>query len=70
MRHRCKRCGSTFATREALRAHVRSKHPLSYYLPWFGIAVVLGLVFVLGGYAVLTRYVIDVGPPFARTSPG
>jgi hypothetical protein len=55
MRHRCKRCGSTFATREALRAHVRSKHPLSYYLPRFGFAAVLGLVVVLGGYAVLTR---------------
>ncbi|MFZ8857041.1 MAG: hypothetical protein ACO2O1_02190 [Candidatus Caldarchaeales archaeon] len=70
MRHRCKRCGSTFATREALRAHVRSKHPLNYYLPRFGIAAVLGLVFVLSGYAVLTRYVIDVGPPFARSSSG
>jgi hypothetical protein len=55
MRHRRKRCGSTFATREALRAHVRSRHPLSYYLPRFGFAAVLGLVFVLGGYAVLTR---------------
>jgi hypothetical protein len=55
MKHRCKRCGSTFASREALRAHVRSKQPLSYYLPRFGFAAVLGLVFVLGGYAVLTR---------------
>jgi hypothetical protein len=55
MRHRCKRCGSTFATREALRTHVRSKHPLSYYLPRFGFAAVLGLVVVLGGYAVPTR---------------
>jgi len=55
MRHRCRRCGSTFATKEALRAHVRAKHPLSYHLPRFGFAAVLGLVVLLGGYFVLTR---------------
>ena len=68
MRHRCKRCSSTFAAREALRAHARSKHPLNYYLPRLGIAAVLGLVFVLGGYAVLTREppAQEVGAPITH----
>ncbi len=55
MRHRCRRCGSTFATREALTAHVRSKHPLSYYAPKAGYISAIALVVLLGGYVVLTR---------------
>ncbi|MDJ0275129.1 MAG: C2H2-type zinc finger protein [Nitrososphaerota archaeon] len=55
MRYRCRSCGATFASREALRAHIRSKHPVSYYAPRIGYVSALVLVALVGGYLVLAR---------------
>ncbi len=67
MKHRCKRCGAAFGSKEALTAHVRSKHPLSYHIPRLSFTAAIGLVVLLGGFAVLTREppALAVGAPIS-----
>lgn len=67
MKHRCRSCGSAFASREALMAHVRAKHPVSYYAPRVGYASAVVLAALLGGYLVLVREppALAVGAPIS-----
>ncbi|MEN3047511.1 MAG: hypothetical protein ABDH63_01845 [Candidatus Caldarchaeales archaeon] len=55
MRYRCRRCGATFGSENALRAHERARHPLRFYGVRLGYLSAVAVALLLGGYLVLSR---------------